>query len=578
MNAKFKTLSFNAAVAPSAESMATPLRLMGALSSDVESEDSRSILASLGSDETAARYYAEQLLQASGDAELEPVVAPAESDVVPGLALDRSEELAAAGTRTLHFEQQSGSVPIFDTNAVVEIEVGTRRLVSFDAHLANAPDVPPVAALSPREALKGLTSVTGAELGLDEVQAPRLYYFAETEGGDWHLAYLFKNIPAAPREVAAARSEGQGGGHGLGPSPREDFVHFNYLVDANSGETLYYYSAQPAVDVPTPCHGLDELGNSRNFLGRFNGNGFEMHDPLRNIETYDHGLDDIQAPPPAAPISSASDNFGTSSTAGVSAHANASLVFDFFNNVLKRNGIDGKGMRLISLVNCTYSGHGGGDSWRNAVWWNKRMWYGQTRRPSGNGFDSYARHLDVIAHELSHGITESTSDLVYRDEPGALNESFSDIFGVMIANWYPGEPNPLSGWRWEIGAGLASGGGPLRDMSDPRRTGDPDHWNDRKHLGTAVDNGGVHVNSNIHNKAAYNLLTATDATGNPVLTPEEIALLYYLTLTRLSRRATFKDCLRVLRSVAASYFRGNPNSAAAARRAIDDAYSAVGIV
>jgi bacillolysin len=195
----------------------------------------------------------------------------------------------------------------------------------------------------------------------------------------------------------------------------------------------------------------------------------------------------------------------------------------------------------------------------------------------GGGLESYARFLDVIAHELTHGVTETTSNLDYRDESGASNESFSDIFGVMVANWYPGEPNPLSSWNWETGSGLGAGGGPLRDMSDPTKTGHPDHWKDRVHIGTAFDNRCVHFNSNIDNKAAYNLFTAVDAGGTPLLSPAETGLLYYLTATRLPRRAAFKDCLRVLRSVAATYFRGDPATSGAVRDAIDRAYANVGI-
>jgi bacillolysin/neutral peptidase B len=296
-------------------------------------------------------------------------------------------------------------------------------------------------------------------------------------------------------------------------------------------------------------------------------------DPLRGIDTFDHTFADItSASLPTVPISHSQVDFDQTHRAGVSAHYYATKVYDFFNDVLKRNGIDDRGMRLVSMVNCTFSQHSPPPEWKNAVWWNNRMWYGQLR--NGGGFQSYARHFDVIAHELTHGVTQTTSDLVYRDQPGALNESFSDIFAVMIKNWYPGEPNPVATWSWLLGAGLGSNGGPLRDVGDPTRTGDPDHMDD--YLVTTSDHGGVHTNSNIHNKAAFNLLTATDAAGNPIVRPDEVAILYYVTLTRLSRLADFSDCLRILRSVAATYFTGDPRWPEK-RAAIDDAYRRVGI-
>ena len=92
-----------------------------------------------------------------------------------------------------------------------------------------------------------------------------------------------------------------------------------------------------------------------------------------------------------------------------------------------------------------------------------------------------------------------------------------------------------------------------------------------------MDNGGVHTNSNIHNKAAYEVLVSTDATGTAVFSAEEISILYYLTLTRLSRMATFSDCLRILQSVTATYFSGNPQMQAEKKQVIVDAYQAVGI-
>lgn len=578
MSAKFKSYSFNAADYLTREPDDIPPGLRGVLSIDESTVESATALEYLASDEATARRYAEELLISETDDDLEAVVVPGDTSVVPGLALERIEELPAVGARSMHFEQKSKGISIFDTNVVVEIDAGTRHLNSIDAQLANVPDVSPVASISAAAALEQVSAYCGTALNIDDIQAPDLCFFAPEEGADWYLTYHFSKVPAAPEDVKASLTDAHDHGHGMYPSPREEFFSFDFLVDAHSGGIVYYFSAQPFIDVPVRCTGVDEFGTSQDFFGRTKGSGFEMVDPLRNIETYDHSLNDITGVTPANPIDHSATNFAAQNTAGVSAHYHASLVFDFFNHVLKRNGIDGKGMRLVSLVNCTYSRHGNPPIWRNAVWWKKRMWYGQTPKSGGAGFDSYARYLDVIAHELTHGVTETTSNLVYRDESGALNESFSDIFGVMVANWYPGEPNPLNNWNWEIGAGLGTGALPLRDMSDPTRTGDPDHWNKRQHIGTVTDFGGVHFNSGIHNKAAYNLFTSVDSNGAFLLSPTDVGLMYYLTLTRLSRRATFKDCLRVLKSVAATYFIGDVAKSTAVRSAIDTAYSSVGIV
>jgi bacillolysin/neutral peptidase B len=222
-----------------------------------------------------------------------------------------------------------------------------------------------------------------------------------------------------------------------------------------------------------------------------------------------------------------------------------------------------------SVVNCSYGAPG---EWKNAVWFKNRMWYGRARE--GDGYRSYARYLDVIAHELTHGVTERTSQLVYRDQSGALNESFSDILGVIIHNCALVSADSVEGWRWEIGKGLGKDGKPIRDMRDPASLGHPTTAAGYRPL--PYDQGGVHHWSSVPNLAAYKVLTAKDADGRYVFSPKEVAVLYYLTLTRLDRLATFDKMLSVLLDVAKTYY------AVPARRekktaVITKAYAEVGI-
>jgi bacillolysin/neutral peptidase B len=243
-----------------------------------------------------------------------------------------------------------------------------------------------------------------------------------------------------------------------------------------------------------------------------------------------------------------------------------------FNNVLKRDGVDDRGMQLVSVVNVWSSDSGtGARDWLNAVWWKERMWYGQTVGRS------LATHLDVIGHELTHGVTQSTSNLMYRDIPGALNESYSDIFGIIIANWYPNEPEPIASWNWELGAELGSNGGPLRKFADPAAAGQPDHFSQNRPLPLSHDNGGVHIYSGIHNKAIYNLLTDIDAAENPTFPVRDAALLLYLTLSRLTRTSDFHDSRRTLESVTKAYYGSDPAVRSIRLKAIESAFSQVGL-
>ncbi|HSN44704.1 MAG TPA: M4 family metallopeptidase, partial [Propionibacteriaceae bacterium] len=238
------------------------------------------------------------------------------------------------------------------------------------------------------------------------------------------------------------------------------------------------------------------------------------------------------------------------------------------------NGIDDMGMELISIVNCTSPTDQRPPQWLNACWWKGRMWYGQVDR--AGRLTSMARHLDIMAHEITHGVIDTSSKLVYRDQSGALNESFADVLGTIVANWWKApDREDTSTWDWRIGAGLLEGGLPLRDFSDPASLGHPAHMDD--YLDTGADSGGVHTNSNIHNVAIYNLLTATRADGTAILRVRDVALLAYLTLVQLTRQATFADARVKMVDVANVYFSAEPERMSEVVAAIEDAYDDVGI-
>ena len=572
----FYKLHFHADEVQDPEAMQAPAAIRGAVRFAAKTPPAANVADTMKNwnDETAARYYMNSLLENSGHESLFSLTAPDRPEVTPDLHLEGTLDSPLTDTRVVKFSQNSESIPIFGAEAFVEIDGNDRRLVSFDAQLATAPDVPSVASLSPKQAISAIAEYAHVDpVALDDVKAPDLQYFQSEDSGKWHLVYYFRDVPAIPPGELDELHAGHG--QGIASSPRRTHATFEYLVDAHNGEIVFFFSSHPMIDIPTPCIGDDVTGITRDFFGVNIGTQFEMRDPLRNIETYDFNFGDIDsASAPANPIGNTTANFGSASPAGVSAHYFATLVFDFYNDVLKRNGVDDKGMKLQSLVQVTYPAEEAPPEWHNAVWWNSRMWYGQALNGNGD-LESYARFFDVIAHELTHGVTETTSNLVYKNQSGALNESFSDIFGIMIKNWYPNKPNPVSAWDWELGSGLGPGGLPLRDMRDPTRTGDPDHMND--YLFTSGDNGGVHTNSNIHNKAAYNLITLKDNAGNPVFQPQEAAILYYLTLARLTRLADFSDCLRTLLSVASTYYSGNSQVQQEKRAAITRAYQDVGI-
>ncbi|APQ78093.1 M4 family metallopeptidase [Clostridium botulinum] len=192
-------------------------------------------------------------------------------------------------------------------------------------------------------------------------------------------------------------------------------------------------------------------------------------------------------------ISNHNNNFiADNQVNSVDAYVNTNKTYDYYKNKLNRNSIDNKGMNINGFVHV-------GMNYGNAFWYGPYdgMFFGD-----GDGvyFSSLAKSLDVVGHELSHGVTNKESNLKYENESGALNESFSDIMGVAV-----------EGKNFVLGEDCWVAGGVMRDMEDPSRGGQPAHMKD--YAFTFYDNGGVHTNSGIINHAAYLIADGIEKTG-----------------------------------------------------------------
>ncbi|MEU4418865.1 M4 family metallopeptidase, partial [Nocardia salmonicida] len=182
--------------------------------------------------------------------------------------------------------------------------------------------------------------------------------------------------------------------------------------------------------------------------------------------------------------------------AGVDAHYYADVVDDYYGAVFGRDSIDGNGMVIKSRVH--YSSRLCNASW-NGEWMSYGDGDGRTCLPLSGA-------LDVVGHELTHGVTDHTSNLIYENESGALNESFSDMMGNSIEFFAEAENrDPTVEPDWLIGEDVVFQRGDatpgFRNMSDPAQDGHPDHVVD-KYTGTG-DSGGVHINSGIPNHVYF---------------------------------------------------------------------------
>jgi Zn-dependent metalloprotease len=546
---------------------------------------------SFSSDEAAARFYMEELLQRDDRPELRESAELASPDRVPGLRVEGVTDLRALDAHQVRFAQTYADIPIFGAGAVVELTTA-RELVSVNAQLDQVAGVDPLETLSRADALARVAQYTGVALPAEAGLSGRLNFYKD-DADTWHLAWLLTGVPAEPPTGDTEPDPDAEAGHGLGPRPLP--ARYDYLVDAHDGEILFQYSAAPTaaptvaaapLPIPASCTGTDEDDRAQAFFGTLvnsAGTECELNDPLRLARTYEmNGADlDSDPPLPATPIRASTSDFSTTNRGGISAHVNACRVLEFYQSVLQRDSIDDKGMAIISRVNVTWARQEPPPTLLNAFWWNGNMWYGQIRR---NGrLVSLSRYLDVIGHELTHGVIETTSNLVYATQSGALNESFADCAGVIINNWFTAsDRNDVDTWDWEIGRDLRASGKPLRDFADPTRVGLPAHMNQFRRLAPGQtpngsnDNGFVHFNSNIHNKAVHNLLTLK-LNGTRVLTVTEVAVLTYLGMARLTRLATFSDARQSMLDVAQTMFGGNPNKQDKLDT-IRKAYDLVGIV
>jgi Zn-dependent metalloprotease len=275
-------------------------------------------------------------------------------------------------------------------------------------------------------------------------------------------------------------------------------------IDASGGAVRKAYDALASGD------GTGVKGDSKSVDSRpAAGGGFELASPDGRRSTFDAGGKQVRG----TLMVDADDHWNLIQPSfrspdqrpGVDAHYYADVVDDFYGSTFQRDSIDDNGMPIISTVHFA-------NRYCNAFWNGIQMTYGdgdaKTCLPLSGG-------LDVVGHELTHGVTEFTSGLIYENESGALNESFSDMMGNTI-EFYAASTgrDPAGTPDWLIGEDVIVAPDTFlgfRNMGDPAEDNDPDHYSEL--LVGAEDNGFVHSNSGIPNHAYYLALTGGQNAG-----------------------------------------------------------------
>ena len=255
------------------------------------------------------------------------------------------------------------------------------------------------------------------------------------------------------------------------------------------------------------------------------------------------------------------------------AYDGCGATFDLYSIVYGRNSIDNNGMNLNSTVHYD-------KGYDNAFWDGQQMVYGdgdEDLPASERLFNRFTISLDVIGHELTHGVTQYEANLVYKNQQGALNEAISDIFGSLVKQYQRNQTADSA--DWVIGEGLFTSninGVGIRSMkapgtayNDPVLGKDPQPAHMKDYLTTSQDNGGVHINSGIINHAFY--VTAIEIGGYAW---EKAGQIWYKTLTdKLSSNSNFQNAADLTFQTAGDIF----GAGSLEQMAVKTGWSEVGI-
>ena len=367
-----------------------------------------------------------------------------------------------------------------------------------------------------------------------------------------------------------------------------------YFIDARSGEILERRNdLKHQVGTGSGVFGPDKKISTTPFAGTFIASD-SLRPPV--LRTYDlrgnaqvvaqivNGLRGLQM----SDVASDSDNQWTDAAA-VDAHVHTGWTYDYLYKRFGRMGLDNQDLPILNIVHPVRRsdffllGDVYLDLFVNAFYVHPGlMVYGEglpaTVTPGGQSWDYFSGALDIVAHELTHGVTNYTSQLEYVGESGALNEAFSDIVGTSVEFFFQPVGTARGQADWLLGEDIARPGG-FRSMANPAAFGDPDHYS-RRSL-SDEDNGGVHTNSGIVNHAFYlaveggrNATSGLAVTGVGAANREQIEKVFYRAFTvMLPATARFSTARAATIQAARDLY----GTGSAPERAVTEAWTAVGV-
>ena len=393
-----------------------------------------------------------------------------------------SVRTVSAGRSVVRFQQNHEGVPVLGGELVVNLD-GSKNVLSAGGEVLPAPAV---------SVLPRIESSAASDTALEAVAKARSVPASKLQASKPSLWIYDSRIlggPGLAKPTLVWRMDVTGEG---GPEPIDELV----LVDAQLGMVALHFNQIEKAKYRQVCD-------------------------ANNTDT---------KVPCTAPFARVEGGAASAIADVNGAYDNAGATYDFYLSYLGRDSINGAGMTIKSTTRyCPDPSDPDYCPYENAYWDGEQMVYGQ----------SYASADDVVGHELTHGVTDHTSRLFYYYQSGAINESLSDTFGEFV-DLTDGLGNDAPSVRWKLGEDLPIGA--TRDMKNPPLYGQPDTMTSSNYTADPYgeDNGGVHTNSGVGNKAAFLITDGGSFNGKTVtgLGITKAAKIYYEVETNLLTSAS----------------------------------------
>jgi thermolysin len=472
------------------------------------------------------------------------------------------EDTMLAGRAHERLKQMYEGVPVFGGQVVRQMD--GRSSITVNGRVYENIDLDVTPQLSSQRASQIAIAASGADANVHG--EPTLGILAMSDGG-YRLAYKI--------EV------------------RSDWDVREVTIDAKSGELLK--SLSKIRTATTIGQGTGVLGGLRKMSTDSTSSTFRAVDLLRPAPSYTLDFRGSIGRLNAflatgflfnSDIATDSDNVWNDGPT-VDAHVYQGLVHDYYFKRYGRRGLDDHNLEVDGIVHPLARSQANVqppdvvNTYINNAFFccDGLMVYGDG---DGRNWNYLAGGLDVVAHEMTHGVTAYSSDLVYEDEPGALNEAFSDIMGASAEFFYQPFGTGPEKADWTIAEDVVIGSpGYLRSLNNPAAVGDPDHYILRRYIGTPTDNGGVHYNMTIATHAFYlavvggrNRVSGITVTGVGMNNLERMEKIFYRAWVFLmGPNSRFSDARAATLQAATDLYGASSNE----RAQVASAWTAVGV-